>query len=154
MIDTPEILDVPAQTSAAIRLDIPATTVRGEMGAGREELTRALADQGVEKTGPWFTHHFKIPDANFYFEICFPVAAGIKPYGRVAPAELAPARVARTIYRGPYDGLGAGWGQFMAWINAQGLSMRGDFWEVYVTGPDDTADPAQYATQLNVPLKE
>ena len=154
MIDTPEIVEAPAQTYAAIRLNIPASTVRAEMGAGCEELTRVLAEQGIDKAGPWFTHHFKIPDTNFYFEICFPVAEDVKPQGRVAPGELTPARVARTVYRGAYDNLGAGWGQFMAWVREQKLPIRGDFWEVYVTGPGDTEDPAAYATQLNVPLKE
>lgn len=154
MIDTPEIVDAPAQMTAMIRLNVPSSEIRQHMSAGLAEVRQALADQGIEPTGPWFTHHFKVPDTMFDFEICLPVATAVTPQGRVQPGEIRAARVARTTYNGNYDRLGAGWGEFMGWVQAQGLAMAGDFWEVYAVNPDDSADPAEWRTQLNVPLKD
>ncbi|MDP3295184.1 MAG: hypothetical protein Q8M37_10695 [Nevskia sp.] len=31
----------------------------------------------------------------------------------------------------------------------QGLTTRGDFWEVYTVGPESSTDPASWRTELN-----
>ncbi|MEO8348394.1 MAG: AraC family transcriptional regulator, partial [Acidobacteriota bacterium] len=54
--------------------------------------------------------------------------------------------VARTVYRGPYDGLGAAWGDFDAWLAANGHTPAADLSECYVSGPESRSDPA---TELN-----
>lgn len=154
MIDTPETLTIPAQKMAAIRLTVPSNEIRKHMGEGLAELRKVLADQGIIPAGPWFTHHFKVPDATFDFETCLPVDRDVTPQGRVQRGELRATRVIRTVYNGNYDGLGAGWGAFMGQVKAQNLDMAGDFWEVYQVNPEDSANPADWRTQLNVPLKD
>jgi effector-binding domain-containing protein len=61
-------------------------------------------------------------------------------------------RVARTVYRGPYEGLGTAWGEFNAWIAANGHTPAPDLWECYVAGPESSPDPATWRTELNRPL--
>ena len=152
MIDTPDILDLPAQKTAIIHLTVPASDIMKVMGRGIQEVRDVLAAQGIEPTGPWFTHHLKMPGQTFDFEICLPVDRDVTPHGRVVPGEIRAARTARTVYRGGYESLGQGWGEFMAWIQAQGLTPAGDLWEAYVTGPEAGPDSSLYATQLNRPL--
>ena len=152
MIDTPEIVDVPAQAVARIHLTVPASEIRHHMGPGIQEVYKVLADQDITPAGPWFTHHFKRPSETFDFEICVPVTQAVKPQGRVEPGILRAHRAARTVYRGGYHDLGQGWGEFMSWIEDQKLKTRDDLWEVYVTGPDNAAKAADYETQLNKPL--
>jgi effector-binding domain-containing protein len=86
------------------------------------------------------------------FEICLPVARPIQPAGRVVPGTLRAARVARTVYHGPYEGLPDAWREFDDWIRAQGHAATGEFWEVYLVGPESGAAPAEIQTQLNRPL--
>ncbi|HTM79609.1 GyrI-like domain-containing protein [Asticcacaulis sp.] len=152
MIDAPDILDFPAQKVARIHLTVPSNEIMAHMTAGIAEVRQALADQGLKPTGAWLTHHFKVPDQTFDFEICLPVDQDVKPQGRVTPGELRATRTARTVYHGDYAGLGNGWGEFMNWIKAENLTMAGDFWEVYSLGPDDSTNPADWRTQLNCPL--
>ena len=151
-LDPPQIVDVPAFKVARIAITTPASEIRPAMHAGLRELRAALADQGVEPTGPWFTHHLKVPDQTFDFEICLPVAVDVKPEGRVAMGEIRAARTARTTYRGDYANLGEAWGQFMQWINTQGVVAAPDLWEVYTAGPEASPHPADWQTQLNRPL--
>lgn len=153
MIDSPEIVDAPAQKTAMIHLTVPASDIMKVMGPGIQEVRDVLASQGLEATGPWFTHHLKMPGQTFDFEICLPVDHDVKPQGRVVPGEIRAARTARTVYRGGYESLGQGWGEFMAWIKAQDLTPADDLWEAYVTGPESGSDGTGYATQLNRPLK-
>jgi len=65
---------------------------------------------------------------------------------------LPAVRVARTVYHGPYEGLGEAWAVFMDWVEAQGLKPAENRWECYATGPESGLDPAKYRTELNRPL--
>jgi uncharacterized protein YndB with AHSA1/START domain/effector-binding domain-containing protein len=151
-LDKPEILDLPAIKMACVHVTTPASEIRSAMGAGLTELRDTLARQGVTPTGPWFTHHLKVPDQTFDFEICLPVESQVKPEGRVVMGEIRAAKTARATYRGDYGGLGDAWGRFMAWIGAQGVTSAPDLWEVYVSGPDASPNPSDWQTQLNRPL--
>lgn len=91
------------------------------------------------------------PDT-FDLEIGVPVLQPVSPAGRVTPGFLPAARVAQTVYHGTYEGLGAAWGEFDAWITAAGHAPALDFWEAYVAGPESNPDPATWRTQLNRPL--
>jgi effector-binding domain-containing protein len=88
----------------------------------------------------------------FDFELGVPVTRAVEPSGRVIPGKLPAARVARTVYHGPYEGLGAAWGEFEQWITAAGHSPAPDLWEFYVRGPESSPDPADWRTELNRPL--
>jgi effector-binding domain-containing protein len=83
---------------------------------------------------------------------CVPVASPVATAGRVQPGRLPAARVARTVYRGPYEGLGGAWGELCDWIEANGHVPREDLWECYVVGPESSHDPAAWRTELNRPL--
>jgi effector-binding domain-containing protein len=155
MIDTPELVNSPAQRIAFVHLTIPRSEIRHVMGPGLQEVIAAVAAAGQRPAGPWFTHHLKMDPAVFDFRICVPVATTIAPSGRVQPGELpARARVARTVYRGPYEGLPGAWGEFEKWIAANGHTSAADLWEVYAAGPESGPDPSQWQTELNRPLVE
>lgn len=151
MIDTPQIIQTAAQHVAVLHVTVSRSGIREVMGPGYRELMETLAAQGVTPIGPWFNYHHRMNPDTFDFEIGAPVAAPIVAAGRVAPWQLPAARVARTRCHGPYEGLSAGWGEFEAWIAAQGLKSAPDLWETYVIGPGD-ADPAGWATELTRPL--
>ncbi len=152
MLDQPQVTQSDDQLVASIRITVPRPKIREVMGPGRQELMAAIAAQGIGTTGPWFTHHLKMDPAVFDFEICVPVASPVFPVGRVNSGKLRAAKVARTVYHGPYEGLGEAWGEFKAWIAANGYATRPDLWERYVAGPESSPDPAAWSTELNQPL--
>jgi effector-binding domain-containing protein len=92
------------------------------------------------------------PDV-FDFEVGIPVAANaFAPAGRVQPGALPAATVARAIHRGGYEGLGDAWEELDAWITAQGHQRAPGMWESYVAGPESSATPADWRTELNRPI--
>lgn len=154
MIDTPEVAQTVAQPAAVIHLTIPRGEIRNVMGPGLGELMATITAQGIAPAGPWFTHHLGMDPDTFDFEIGVPVATPVVAAGRVKPGELPGARVARTVFHGSYEGLGAAWGELDAWI-ASGSHGRGpDLWERYLAGPDSNPDPASWRTELNRPLTD
>ena len=153
MIDEPTIVKSEAQTAAVIRLTIARSEIQAEMGPAIREVLSIVTAQGLAPAGPVFSHHFRMDPKVFDFEVGVPVAKGIKAVGRVKPGKLPAAEVARTVYHGPYDGLGAAWQEFGKWIAAQKLATTNDFWERYLAGPESGADAKKWKTELNRPVK-
>ena len=152
MIETPAIVETAAQKTASIHLTIAKDQIQHEMGPGITEVNAAVAEQGITPTGPWFTHHFKISPVAWDFEICVPVDVTVKEAGRVKPGLLPARKVARTVYHGGYENLGDAWGQFAAWLRANGHTPAEDFWECYVRGPESSSNPADWRTELTRPI--
>jgi effector-binding domain-containing protein len=152
MLATPQIIRTTAQKAAIIRLTVPRGEMMKVFGPAVGELMAALAAQGVKPTGAVFAHHLKMSPDIFDFELGVTIPATVKPSGRVEPGELPAAKVARTVYSGPYQGLPAAWGEFDAWMKANGCEQAADLWEMYSIGPQATADPAGWRTELNRPV--
>jgi effector-binding domain-containing protein len=152
MIDTPTITQTTVQIAAVIHLTIPREEIRNVMGPGMSEVIAAVTAQGIGPAGPVFSHHLRMDPKVFDFEVGVPVTKPLSPTGRVKPGQLPAARVARTVYHGPYDGLGAAWGEFDAWLIANGHKPAPDLWERYVTGPETNPDPATWSIELTRPL--
>ncbi len=154
MIDTPRITQTREQLTAMVHVTVPRADIQKVMGPGIDEVKAAVAAQGVATAGPWLTHHLKMDPTVFDFEICVPVKSPVSATGRVKPGRLPATKVARTVYHGPYEGLGAAWAEFGEWIKAQGLKPAGDLWEVYTVDPGSNPDSSKWRTELNRPLLE
>jgi effector-binding domain-containing protein len=152
MIDTPYIAQVEARTAAVIRLTIPRAEIRDVMGPAMAELKAALAAQGIPPAGPIFSHHFRMDPGVFDFEVGIPIVGNVAPAGRVQPGVLPGATVARAIHRGGYEELGDAWEELDAWIVAKGHLTAPGMWESYVVGPESSATPADWRTELNRPV--
>ena len=152
MIDTPQIVTTGQVRTAIIKLTCPRTEIQNVMGPAIGDLMQTVIAQGVGPVGTWYSHHHRMTPETFDFEIGVPVSATVKDTGRVTNGVLPAARVARTIYQGPYEGLGAAWGEFGKWIAAEGHRAAPNLWERYLSGPDSGPDASKWRTELNRPL--
>ena len=121
-------------------------------------LVPALAEQGIEITGPAFSLHHRMPGATMTFEVGFPVAApldGQLEAGGITflPSSMPATQVATVSHLGGYDGLGDAWGRLMQQVAADGHQPALPFWEVYVTEPSPDLDPATLRTDLVLPYE-
>lgn len=105
MIDAPHIAQTVAQQTAIIRLTIPRAKMMTAFGPAVGELMSVLAAQGISPAGPVFAHHLKITPGIFDFEVGVAIATPVIAAGRMKPSEWPAMKVARTGYRGPYEGL-------------------------------------------------
>lgn len=152
MIDTPRIIEIPAQPIALIHIETPRSNMQQVMGPGIGEVMAAVRAQGVGPNGPWFAHHLKMTPEAFDFDICMPVSAAVSAVGRVQPGLRPALTVVRTVYRGPYEGLGEAWHEFTGWTQANGYKTAGDLYECYLVGPESSSDPADWRTELSRPV--
>ena len=148
MLEAPEIIDVPAQSIAVIRLRIPCEECPQHFGPAVMELFAELGRQGIAPAGPVFDHHFAAPDTHFDFEIGVPTSKPVSLNGRVVPSERPAFRAAKAVLVGDYEQLPEAWPEFMQWIADQGLKTTVDFWQVFAKGPESDPDPATWRTEL------
>jgi effector-binding domain-containing protein len=152
MLDTPHITQTTTRLTAVIHFTIPREEIQDVMGPGIAELMATVAAQGITPTGPWFDHHLTMAEDTWDFEICVPVSAPVVAAGRVRPSKWPAMKVARTVYRGAYEGLADAWGEFLDWITANGHTVAPDLYQCYVAGPESSPDPANWRTELTKPL--
>ncbi|QDU65866.1 GyrI-like domain-containing protein [Engelhardtia mirabilis] len=152
MLENPHVTSTARQPTAVIRFTIPRDEIQAVMGPAIGEVMATVKAQGLGPAGPVFSRHFRMDPEVFEFEVGVPVPRAVEPAGRVVASELPATRVARAVYRGPYEGLGQAWGEFIAWIEAQGLEHGPSLWESYVAGSESGSDPTAWRTEFNRPL--
>ncbi|MEO6898147.1 MAG: GyrI-like domain-containing protein [Caldimonas sp.] len=154
MIESPKVIETPAQWAATIHIETSRSQMQQVMGPGIAEVMSAVKAQGVGPAGPWFAHHRKITPEGFDFDICVPVSAPVTAVGRVKPWQRPRLKVMRTLYHGPYEGLAGAWHEFAVWIEANGFTAAADLYECYVVGPESSPDPASWRTELSRSMTE
>lgn len=149
MIETPKIIETTARPLAIIPIVASWQDMPKVMGPGIAEILAAITAQGIQPAGEMFTRHLRQPTETFDFEISVPVATPITPAGRVQPSEWPAMTMVRTVYHGPYEGLGDAWPEFMEWIAANGHTTSDELWESYTVGPHSTPDSSAWRTELS-----
>ena len=154
MIDAPQIVQSAPQRTASIHVTVPSSQIRDVFSPACQELGAALAAQGIAPAGKLFSYHLQMPGQTFDLEIGLPVDKAVAPAGRVKASELPSMKVARTVYHGNMEGLGAAWGELGAWVKANGHRTQPFLWEFYLVGADANTDPSKWQTELNWPLAD
>ncbi len=154
MIELPQVIVTTAQQVATLHIETPRSQMQHVMGPGLSEAMAAAKAQGIGPVGPWFAHHLKMTSEAFDLDICVPVSAPVTAVGRVKPWKRPALKVLRTIYHGPYEGLGSAWHEFGGWMKANGYKTAGDLYECYLVGPESNPDSATWRTELSRPVIE
>ena len=150
-----EVILIPEQTIAYL-------PVHGSVRRTQEPFARlfaALAAAGVSIAGPpmaRFDLDLADPDDADY-EVAVPVALG--PRGTM-PANAdgvrsgaLPAHYALvTTHNGPYEEIGAGYAALTEELNSLGYAVTGPASEVYLVGSDDGVAPAEFVTEVRLPI--
>lgn len=152
MIEEPRVIETVAQRAAVIRMRIAPADIEAVMGPAIGEVMATVMGQGVTPTGAVFSHYYAMNAEVWDLEVGVTVASPVTPQGRVTNGELPAVTAARTIYRGPYDGLGEAWGAMTKWVVERGHTPSAELWESYLTDPGASPDPATWETELTLPL--
>ena len=152
MLDALTVVVTATLPAAVIPMKIPKADIVKVMGPAMQELMALVPTGALIPAGRLFSHHFKTDPGWFELEVGIPIRGSVTPSGRVVAGVLPGKRVIRTLYRGGYDGLAAAWGAFDAEVKGRGEKTTGEFWEIYLTGPETNPDPVSWTTELAMVL--
>lgn len=152
MLSPLTVVHTDAQPAAVIHITCASEEIQNVMGSAIAEVIAVARSQGIGPKGPVFTHHFDMQPGIFNFEVGVPVSSPVRPVARVKAGELPAAKVARTVYTGPYENLGSAWDTFTDQVDAAGHQRASNLWESYLTGPSAVSDDSLFQTELNRPI--
>ena len=147
-----ELKEIEAQPVAIARAETTPDKIGATFGELIAEVSASLARRGIPTTGPAFGRYFDYSKDHVDMAVGFPVAASVEDDGRVVAGELPGGRVAVVTHAGPYKQLGGAYRAIEAWIAEHGVASSGPPWEVYVTGPVQTADSSTWRTDIVQPI--
>lgn len=153
-MDAPERKRIEAQQVAALR-HVGSHDDIGQVYRRLYEWARA---KGLAPAGPACTVFLTPPSAGHperaEYEVCLPVSGTVKSEGNIQVKTLPAATVAAVRVRGPYSDIGARYTELLAWLAAEGLDAEGPPREVYLRHPGGEGDPADFLTEIQVPVAQ
>jgi DNA-binding transcriptional MerR regulator len=127
-----------------------AAWLQGALG----ELHATLAAQNVPAGGPAggifaddvFTHH------RGQVTIFVPCRGPVRPMGRVTARVVPAVELAVITHSGPPDDVDRAYASLATYVTRHALAVDGPIREYYLVGPRDTADTAQWRTEIGWPV--
>jgi effector-binding domain-containing protein len=116
------------------------------------DLFSHLEVLGVDPAGPPFVIYHAFGPGGIDAEVCVPVTQPVSVSGRSESRELPAMTVAQTLHVGPYEDLEAAYTAINDWIAKEGFEPAGPVQERYLNGPGDAALPADYRTEIEIPI--
>jgi len=152
--NTPEIATLEAQPTITKRVRTSPDRLGAAIAAAVLELLSAADTNTLQIVGPPFARYL-LRGKQLDVEVGVPLrkASTAKKLGKSIRADTLPGgRVARLNVRGKHEDLPKAHGALDTWLDAHDEKAAGARWEIYVTNPITTPDPAAQETTIVVPL--
>lgn len=144
--------EVPDEALLSIRGRMTMAEMPAFIGQSYAKLYGRLGELGVTTRGMPFVIYHAFGPGVVDAEVCVPLAAVVAESGEMTSRVLPATTVARTVHPGPYDGLGAAYTELYEWIRDHGFEVVGVARERYLNEPGPDVTPADYLTEIDVPI--
>jgi effector-binding domain-containing protein len=150
-----QLKEVPAQNVALVRRHTSISAIGTAVTEAFAELGAAVGRSGIPMAGPPFLimHDVIDEETDGDVELAFPLAGPFSGDGDVHGQELPATTVAWTLHRGPYDEIGPAYHTVTGWVQEHGHDVAGPPREIYLTDPGETPDPADFLTEVQIPIR-
>ncbi|HET9519811.1 MAG TPA: GyrI-like domain-containing protein [Candidatus Limnocylindrales bacterium] len=145
--------DLAAQPIVSIRERLPQSDIPAFLGRSFGDLFGRLGLLGAAPMGPPFVIYHEFAADAIDAEVCVPVSGTIAASGHIQARTLLAMAVASTLHVGPYEECAAAYDALTEWISRTGHEAAGPMLERYLNGPGDVTSPAEYRTQIEVPIE-
>ncbi len=127
----------------------------GSVGRLLGELFGELNQKSFAPAGPpialYYDEEYREQDVDV--EVAVPVGGSPQAAGeRVTFRDLPAGEMASLVRRGPYDDFSPAYQALMGWIQENGYRIAGPNREIYLQGPGEGIDPADYVTEIQFPV--
>lgn len=141
------------QLTLVIRKKTQTSQIAAALGECLPAVWAYAQQRGIALAGPPFTRYLEVGLGAVTIEAGLPIAAPAQGEGNIVASELPGGDVAVAVHVGPYDRLAETHGVVTKWLDEHQLGTRGAPWEVYVTDPGTTPNPAEWKTDVIYPIK-
>jgi AraC family transcriptional regulator len=152
---TVDVRTLSPQTVLVTRRRIRESEVAATLGQILPAIFMYAQKSGFALAGQPFTRYLDIGRGAMEIEGGMAISGTARGEGAIELSELPGGTVAVATHIGPYDKLADTHGVIDAWLaaNASTYARAGAPWEVYVTDPGETPNPAEWKTDVFYPIK-
>ena len=134
----------------------PLAEISQAAGAAYGEIVGHLRRCGASPSGPALAlldveNGFR--EEAVSIEWCLPVDRPLSGAGRVSGRELPGGPAACTLNPGPFDSVGPAYAALWGWLEQHRRERTGPAREVYLVGPQQTPDPREFRTEVQITLR-
>ena len=140
------------QPAVVIRATARADALGPVMGELLPAVLAFVQSSAADPAGPPFCRYLSMEGEEWEFECGMAVTERVEGRGRFETVELPGGGAATLMHIGPYETLGQSWDALGAWVMEQGKAGGGAPWELYLTDPGEVTNPAEWRTELVMPL--
>ena len=137
---------------ASVRTTIERQRLRRTISVLHELVMDAVGEQGLAPAGPLFTR-FHAVGTLITLECGMPLAQPITSVGIVVPSYLPGGPVIHGRHMGDHVGLPEVYKALESYCTRHGYDAMGGPWECYAVDGRDTPDPAEWITDLYLPVR-
>lgn len=134
------------------------TTLSGLATAMHSTLTKvatAVDPSDAARGAPFALYHnepFTPDDIDVEMGLPITAVAKVNETAAVRRHQLDGGPVAYTMHVGPYASIGGAYAALFSWLEGHGHKRTGPVREIYLVGPGQGVEPAQYRTEIEVPI--
>ncbi|MFA5300605.1 MAG: effector binding domain-containing protein [Lutibacter sp.] len=130
--------------------------IEKKMGEMFPVIIKFMADNNIEASGKPFTLNHKWDEVNntAMFSACIPVKERVITTDDVLTGYLKPQKTFKTVFKGNYKFSDEAWETAYNGLTAQGFTEipGAEPFEIYDIGPKETANPANWVTEIYIPI--
>jgi len=147
-----KIVDLEEQTAAVVRGTLAIPDLPAFFAEAFHKVINAAGKAGVSVTGPPFGYYPEMPTNMVTLEAGFPTSGPVDD-GDVHTLVLPGGKAIEGVHVGPFETMEQTYNELFSWTAEQGLEMGSAMWELYLTDPKASPDPATWETRIVWPLR-
>jgi effector-binding domain-containing protein len=147
------IKEMPAARVCGLTFEASVEDIGPESGRAYDRLYGALGRTGIDPVAPPRLVYLEMNGDSWGLEANVPIGPGDAPESDMTVHEMPATRAACALHRGPYTELGLAYAQVEKWVADNGYETAGPMFDIYVTDPAKTPDPADYETEICWPIR-
>lgn len=121
------------------------------------EIVSYMKEHTIKASGKPFTlnHQVDLINNTVMFSVCIPVKERIITEGTILTGFLEPQKTFKSVFKGNYKFLPTVWPSIYKTIQEKGYTpvQKGFSFEIYTVSPEDTENPAEWLTEIYVPIE-
>ncbi|WP_457616553.1 SRPBCC family protein [Lutibacter sp.] len=125
-----------------------------KMGEMYANLGAFMQKHMIKPSGYAFSisHRWDEKNNQMNFSACFPIENNLKTDADILIAKQPAQKCFKFIAKGDYKFLQNAWNEASKTIKEQGYTETKDAFEVYINGPNNTQNPAEWITEIYIPV--
>lgn len=147
-----DVQQIESITVCGIAFQCPVDEVGEESGRAYKRIYEELDRAGITPAAPPRLVYLSMEGERWTAEANVPIVGGDAPASDLVVREMPRGAVASAVHRGPYEELGMAYEDVKQWIEANGYAPGEPLFDIYLTDPAETPDPADYETQICWPI--